>query len=58
MAQHLARATGPAKGRDGTGHYADADLRIFGNISHLGAMIPMATGMALASKLKKKNLLR
>ncbi|MEK7819131.1 MAG: thiamine pyrophosphate-dependent dehydrogenase E1 component subunit alpha [Bacteroidota bacterium] len=55
MAQHLARATGPAKGRDGTGHYADADLRIFGNISHLGAMIPMATGMALASKLKKEK---
>ena len=55
MAQHLARATGPAKGRDGTGHYADKDLKIFGNISHLGAMIPMATGMALASKLRNEK---
>ena len=30
----------PARGRDGT-TYADAKLKIYGNISHLGAMIPL-----------------
>jgi TPP-dependent pyruvate/acetoin dehydrogenase alpha subunit len=52
MLQHLGRGNSLSKGRDGTGHYADPSLRIYGNISHLGAMIPMAAGVALASKLR------
>lgn len=55
MLQHLGRGNSLSKGRDGTGHYADPALRIYGNISHLGAMIPMAAGVALASKLRKEN---
>jgi pyruvate dehydrogenase E1 component alpha subunit len=55
MLQHLGRGNGPARGRDGTGHYADSSLRIYGNISHLAAMIPVATGVALASKLRKEK---
>ncbi len=55
MLQHLARGNSLSKGRDGTGHYADPALRIYGNISHLGAMIPMAAGVALASKLRKER---
>jgi acetoin:2,6-dichlorophenolindophenol oxidoreductase subunit alpha len=55
MLQHLGRANAPSKGRDGTGHYADPSLKIYGNISHLGAMIPMVCGVALASKLRKEN---
>ena len=55
MLQHLGRGNSPARGRDGTGHYADASLRIYGNISHLAAMIPVATGVALASKLRKEK---
>jgi TPP-dependent pyruvate/acetoin dehydrogenase alpha subunit len=55
MLQHLARGNSLSKGRDGTGHYADPSLRIYGNISHLGAMIPMAAGVALASKLRKEK---
>lgn len=55
MLQHLARGNSLSKGRDGTGHYADPPLRIYGNISHLGAMVPMACGVALASKLRREG---
>ncbi len=55
MLQHLGRGNSLSWGRDGTGHYADPELKIYGNISHLGAMIPMAAGVALASKLRKEN---
>ncbi|MBI2428377.1 MAG: thiamine pyrophosphate-dependent dehydrogenase E1 component subunit alpha [Ignavibacteriales bacterium] len=55
MLQHLARGNSLSKGRDGTGHYADSSLKIYGNISHLGAMVPMACGVALASKLRKEK---
>jgi TPP-dependent pyruvate/acetoin dehydrogenase alpha subunit len=53
MLQHLARGESLTRGRDGTGHYTDPALRIYGNISHLGAMIPVACGVALASALRK-----
>lgn len=55
MLQHLARGNSLTRGRDGTGHYTDPALRIYGNISHLGAMVPVATGVALAIKLQKKK---
>lgn len=51
----LGRGEGLARGRDGTGHYADPSRRIYGNVSHLAAMIPMACGVALASKMRKEN---
>jgi TPP-dependent pyruvate/acetoin dehydrogenase alpha subunit len=53
--QQLGRGNSLTWGRDGTGHYADPTLKIYGNVSHLGAMIPMAVGAALASKLRKEN---
>ena len=52
--QQLARANSLTGGRDGTGHYADPSLRIYGNVSHLAAMIPVAAGVALALKLRKQ----
>jgi TPP-dependent pyruvate/acetoin dehydrogenase alpha subunit len=55
MLQHLGRVNSLTHGRDGTGHYADPSLRIYGNISHLAAMIPVAAGVALASKLRKEK---
>ena len=55
MLQHLGRETSLTQGRDGTGHYADPALRIYGNISHLGAMIPVAAGVALACRLRKEK---
>ena len=55
MLQHLGKAAGLSRGRDGTGHYADPSLRIYGNISHLAAMIPVAAGVALASRLREEK---
>ncbi len=55
MMQHLGRAGNLTRGRDGTGHYADPNLRIYGNISHLGAMIPVACGAALAGTMRGEN---
>ena len=53
--QQLGRANSLTRGRDGTGHYADPSLKIYGNVSHLAAMIPMAAGVALAAKMRKEN---
>jgi TPP-dependent pyruvate/acetoin dehydrogenase alpha subunit len=53
--QQLGRGTSLTGGRDGTGHYADPSLRIYGNVSHLAAMIPFAVGIALASRLRKER---
>ena len=50
--QQLARGESLTRGRDGTGHYADPALRIYGNVSHLGAMVPMAAGVALAATMR------
>jgi len=49
---HLARQGSMMRGTDGTGHYADPQRKLYGNISHLGAMIPVAVGYALAAQLK------
>jgi len=53
--QQLGRASSATRGRDGTGHYADPSLKIYGNVSHLGAMIPVAVGVALAAKMRKED---
>ncbi|MEW6510334.1 MAG: thiamine pyrophosphate-dependent dehydrogenase E1 component subunit alpha [Bacteroidota bacterium] len=53
--QQLGRKDSLTRGRDGTGHYADPPLRIYGNVSHLAAMIPVAVGVALAASLRKEN---
>ena len=53
--QHLGRRPGLTRGRDGTGHSADPALRIYGNVSHLAAMIPLAVGVALACKIRKEK---
>lgn len=53
--QQLGRDESLTRGRDGTGHYADPSLRIYGNVSHLAAMIPMAAGVALASVMRNEH---
>jgi len=53
--QQLGRSNSHTRGRDGTGHYADPTLRIYGNVSHLAAMIPVAVGVALAAKMRKEH---
>jgi 2-oxoisovalerate dehydrogenase E1 component len=39
-------------GRDRTFHFGDLDHHVVGMISHLGAMVPVATGLALAAQLR------
>ena len=39
-------------GRDRTFHFGDLDHHVVGMISHLGAMVPVATGLALAARLR------
>jgi len=53
--QQLGRAGSLTRGRDGTVHYADPALRMYGNVSHLAAMIPVAVGVALAARLRKEE---
>jgi 2-oxoisovalerate dehydrogenase E1 component len=43
---------GFTKGRDRTFHFGVLDKRIVGMISHLGAMLPVADGLALAVQLR------
>src|SRR4029453_14998402 len=37
---------------DRTFHFGDLDHHVVGMISHLGAMVPVATGLALAAQLR------
>ena len=51
VAQWLGKPTGYTNGRDRSFHFASPEDRVIGMISHLGAMLPVADGLALASKL-------
>jgi 2-oxoisovalerate dehydrogenase E1 component len=42
-------------GRDRTFHFGDLDHHVVGMISHLGAMVPVATGLALAARLSGED---
>ncbi len=55
MLNHTARVGSMMRGTDGTGHYADASKKIYGNVSHLGAMIPVAAGYVLSSKMRGED---
>jgi 2-oxoisovalerate dehydrogenase E1 component len=50
--QLLGREGGFTKGRDRTFHFGHLEKGIVGMISHLGAMLPVACGLALAAQLK------
>src|SRR5213079_1535037 len=52
FAQFMGREDGPARGRDGNVHMAVPDLGLHPMVSHLPAMLPVATGMALAFKIR------
>jgi 2-oxoisovalerate dehydrogenase E1 component len=42
-------------GRDRTFHFGALDHHVVGMISHLGAMVPVATGLALAARLRGED---
>jgi len=53
--QLLGRDGGFTRGRDRTFHFGAPDHHIVGMISHLGAMPPVADGIALAYQLRKAS---
>jgi 2-oxoisovalerate dehydrogenase E1 component len=53
--QLLGRAGGYTGGRDRTFHFGTLDHHVVGMISHLGAMAPVADGLALASRLRGED---
>ena len=53
--QLLARADGFTAGRDRSFHFGTLEYRIVGMISHLGAMLPVADGLALAAQLRAER---
>lgn len=55
MANYLGRETGTTKGRDANNHLGSMQYGLLAPISHLGSMIPLCTGIALAFKMKKEK---
>jgi len=54
FAQFMGRVDGPARGRDGNVHMADSNLGLIAMVSHLPAMLPVATGCALAFRIREE----
>ena len=56
FAQYMAKAWGPSGGRDLNIHFGDLAKGFLGPISHLGDMIPVMTGIALAGRMQQKQI--
>ena len=54
FAQYMGRQDGPTHGRDGNVHMADPQLGLIAMVSHLPAMLPVATGAALAFRIREE----
>jgi 2-oxoisovalerate dehydrogenase E1 component len=52
LQQLMGKAGGFTKGRERSFHFGVLEKRIVGMISHLGAMLPVADGLALAARLR------
>ena len=55
LAQYMGRATGVTAGRDGNVHFGDRRLGCVGMVSMLPDMMLVATGMAMAFKLRAER---
>ncbi|HEX6700450.1 MAG TPA: thiamine pyrophosphate-dependent dehydrogenase E1 component subunit alpha [Gaiellaceae bacterium] len=55
FAQYMGRVDGPTGGKDGNVHMADAKLGLIAMVSHLPAMLPVATGCALAFRIREER---
>jgi 2-oxoisovalerate dehydrogenase E1 component len=53
--QLLGRSGGYTGGRDRTFHFGTLDHHVVGMISHLGSMVPVADGLALAARLRGED---
>ncbi|MBI2378540.1 MAG: thiamine pyrophosphate-dependent dehydrogenase E1 component subunit alpha [Deltaproteobacteria bacterium] len=56
MRQYMKRATAETKGRDSSLHLGREGTNVVGTISHLGHMMSVATGIALAERIKKRDV--
>jgi pyruvate dehydrogenase E1 component alpha subunit len=54
FAQYMGRQDGPTHGKDGNVHMADSQLGLIAMVSHLPAMLPVATGCALAFRIREE----
>ena len=57
MAELFGKATGCSKGKGGSMHLFDVDKRFMGGYAIVGGQVPLATGLALASKYKGEDSL-
>lgn len=57
LEQWLGKPGGFTQGRDRSFHFGAPEHRVIGMISHLGAMLPVADGLALASNLQHKDFI-
>ncbi|MDP5170516.1 MAG: dehydrogenase E1 component subunit alpha/beta [Bacteroidia bacterium] len=57
LKQWLGKPDGYTHGRDRSFHFGSPEDRVIGMISHLGAMLPVADGLALASNLDHEDYL-
>ncbi|MEM0998372.1 MAG: dehydrogenase E1 component subunit alpha/beta [Bacteroidota bacterium] len=57
FAQWQGKREGFTKGRDRSFHFGAPQHRIIGMISHLGAMLPVANGISLASNLDREDII-
>lgn len=55
MAEMYGKQEGCSRGRGGSMHLFDADLRFYGGNAIVGGHLPMSVGMALADKMQGKN---
>ncbi|MCM4166394.1 1-deoxy-D-xylulose-5-phosphate synthase [Arenibacter antarcticus] len=55
FSQWQGKADGFTKGRDRSFHFGSQEFKIVGMISHLGPQLGVATGIALADLIQKKN---
>src|SRR2546430_1315898 len=56
FAQYMAKAWGPSGGKDLNVHFGDMEKGFLGPISHLGDMIRVMTGILLAARMQKKDV--
>ena len=57
FAQYMAKAAAPSRAADLQFHFADFEKGFVGPISHLGDMIPVMTGILLAARMKKEEII-
>jgi pyruvate dehydrogenase E1 component alpha subunit/2-oxoisovalerate dehydrogenase E1 component alpha subunit len=55
LRQYMAKGDSPTRGRELNIHYGDLERGFIGQISHLGDMVPVMTGVTLSFKLRDEQ---